>query len=317
MYEYHVPVMLEEVMEWLKPMKGENFIDGTFGGGGYSRAIAKACYPGKVVGFDLDPLAHKQAEKLKNEEGIDNIEVIHDNFSKIMMQPERESWLDQITYFDGLVLDLGLSSAQLVDRERGFSFQMDSPLDMGFGGEERSVETTEGIVNTWSEKEIERILREYGEEPLAKKIAKTIVAKRAEGRITTTGQLLDILAQAVPARFQHGQKHFATRTFQALRIATNDELGSLKKALKDSLTRLKPGGRIVVVSYHSLEDRIVKQFFRDEAIDCICPPTFPVCSCDHRASLKVLTKKPVLPTEGEIEENPRARSAKLRAAIKL
>ncbi len=308
--------MLGEVIEYLEPVKGGNYLDGTFGGGGYSKAIAAKCQPGRVIGFDLDPLAHEQAEIIKAS-GIDNIHVIPDNFSRMKENLETEGWLEKIGSFDGLVLDLGLSSAQLADRERGFSFQADTPLDMSFGGAKRSVETTEEIVNGWTEKELERILRQYGEESHSRAIARAIVRARAKAPITTTGQLISAIEYSLPPKARHGQKHFATKTFQALRIATNRELESLELVLAQSLDLLKPGGKLVVVSYHSLEDRIVKQFIREQTIDCVCPPTLPVCSCDHRATMKSLTKKPVLPTEEEINDNPRARSAKLRAAARI
>lgn len=308
--------MLGEVIEYLEPVKGGNYLDGTFGGGGYSKAIAAKCQPGQVIAFDLDPLAHEQAEIIKAS-GIDNIHVIPDNFSRMKENLEAEGWLEKIGSFDGLVLDLGLSSAQLADRERGFSFQADTPLDMSFGGAKRSVETTEEIVNNWTEKELERILRQYGEESHSRAIARAIVRARAKGPITTTGQLISAIEYSLPPKARHGQKHFATKTFQALRIATNRELESLELVLAQSLELLKPGGKLVVVSYHSLEDRIVKQFIREQTIDCVCPPTLPVCSCDHRATMKSLTKKPILPTEEEINNNPRARSAKLRAAARV
>ncbi|NTW22211.1 16S rRNA (cytosine(1402)-N(4))-methyltransferase RsmH [Candidatus Falkowbacteria bacterium] len=316
MSSYHTPAMLDEVMEYLEPVKGGNYLDGTFGGGGYSKRIAGECQPGQVIGFDLDPLAHDQAEIIKAS-GIDNIHVIPDNFSRMKENLEAEGWLEKIGGFDGLVLDLGLSSAQLADRERGFSFQADTPLDMSFGGAKRSVETTEAIVNGWTEKELERILRQYGEESHSRAIARAIVRARDKSPITTTGQLISAIEYSLPPKARHGQKHFATKTFQALRIATNRELESLELVLAQSLELLKPGGRLVVVSYHSLEDRIVKQFIREQTIDCVCPPTLPVCSCDHRATMKSLTKKPVLPTEEEVNNNPRARSAKLRAAARI
>jgi len=314
---YHKPVMLAEVMEYLRPVKGGNYLDGTFGGGGYSRAIGEMCRPGQVIGFDLDPLAHEQAELLKQEAGVNNISLIPENFSRMKESLEVEGWLEKIQGFDGLVLDLGLSSAQLADRERGFSFQADTPLDMSFGGAKRSVETTEGIVNGWTEKELERIIRQYGEESHSRAIARAIVRARAKAPITTTGQLIESIEWSLPPKARYGQKHFATKTFQALRIATNHELESLERVLSQSLDLLKSGGRLVVVSYHSLEDRIVKQFIRDCTIDCVCPHTLPICRCEHRATMEVLTRKPILPTETEINTNPRARSAKLRAAVRI
>lgn len=317
MPEYrHVPVMLAEVLEQLAVKPGEHYLDGTFGGGGYSRAIALACAPGQVVAFDLDPLAQAEAEKL-SKQGIANITLIPDNFRRMRQQLEAHGLSERLGGFAGLVLDLGLSSAQLADRERGFSFQADSPLDMSFGGKERSVETTEAIVNQASAEELERILKRYGEEPFARSIARSIVLRRSSAPLATTGQLLGAIEAAIPAKARYGARHYATRTFQALRIATNQELDSLAEVLEQSLDLLKPGGHLVVVSYHSLEDRLVKQFLREQARDCVCPPTFPVCRCDHRARLRPLTGKPLLPSEKEVEANPRARSAKLRAAIIL
>ncbi|HOZ56284.1 MAG: Ribosomal RNA small subunit methyltransferase H [Parcubacteria group bacterium ADurb.Bin316] len=312
----HTPVMLDEAIEFLHPKPGGNFVDCTLGGGGYTEAILnKIGRTGKIIAFDADPLAIANAQKkFKNK---NNVIIIHDNFSNFhknisQLYPSAPNLL-----FDGIVFDLGLSSAQLEDRHRGFSFQFDAPLDMVFG-EGTNRNRTVAIVNSWSEDEIARAIKDYGEERYARLIARQIVKIRKEKDVTTTGDLLSIISAAVPASYRNNKRlHFATRTFQALRIATNDEMENLKHVLPQALNLLKPGGRLIVVSYHSLEDRIVKIFFKTESQDCICPPQSPTCRCHHRAGLKIITKKPLLPSEEEVSVNPRARSAKLRVAEKI
>lgn len=338
----HIPVMLPEVLLYLAPGAGDRMIDCTLGGGGYTLAISEkvgAC--GEVVAIDADPLAISSFRaKNKNK----NIRIYHDSFenlSKIIgchlaaSSKEGEERIpadvaDKIpsaaqvpgglAQFSGVVLDLGLSSAQLEDRARGFSFQLaSSPLDMSFGRGEGSREeaSTSDIVNSYPERELSRILRDYGEEKFAPQIASAIAKARKMKAIKTVGDLLKVIESAVPKRFQKtGKIHFATRTFQALRIETNDELGQLQSVLPQALEVLAPGGRLVVVSYHSLEDRVVKNFFRSEARDCVCPPDIPICRCDHRSRIEISTKKAILPSEEEISRNPRARSAKLRAAVR-
>jgi len=314
----HVPVMLKEVLENLNPKTGENFIDCTLGGGGYSFAIAKLIgKKGKVLAADLDELAINNAKKKIKKDKITNITLAHDNFknlSKIFKKYFKEEC--KINRVDGIVFDLGLSSAQLEDQSRGFSFKLDAPLIMNFAGKSDDDLTARDIVNTWSQLELEKIIKEYGEERFAKSISRQIVESRKNREINTTDELVNIIKLAVPKKYLYAKIHPATRTFQALRIAVNDELESLRLVLPQALELLKPGGRLVIISFHSLEDRIVKHFFKDEARDCICPPSLPLCQCNHKSQLKIITKKPILPGEEEIFKNPRARSAKLRVVIK-
>lgn len=312
----HTPVMLKEVLEHLQVKSGESYLDGTLGGGGYSRAIAHLADPGKVVATDADPMAIEHNQEVINKNKIQNLVLVNENFENLSQIVKTEAARD--LSFSGLVLDLGLSSAQLEDKSRGFSFKLlEAPLDMAFGAEVSKYSTTE-IVNTWSREELIQIIRDYGEEPFAKTITDNIIKARNEKDIETIGDLLFIIENSLPKRLIHKKGiHWATKTFQALRIATNDEMKVLKKVLNESLEYLSKGSRIVVVSYHSLEDRIVKQFFKEASRGCICPPSAPICICHNEPKVKIVTRKPVLPTEEEIERNPRSRSAKLRAAIVL
>ncbi|MFH0840590.1 MAG: 16S rRNA (cytosine(1402)-N(4))-methyltransferase RsmH [bacterium] len=306
----HQPVMLKEVINYLNPRPGNWFIDCTLGGAGYAIALAKQD-AGKVLAIDLDELAIKNAEQKILELGLTNIVLAQGNF-KDLNEIVIEHFQQGIK-FSGIVLDLGLSSAQLADPERGFSFQNDGPLNMSFN----SSPEAERIVNQATQSELTKILREYGEERYAHKIAKQIIETRKEKPIKTTKELIEVIRKAVPADYEHGRIHFATRTFQALRIAVNDELANLEAVLPQCLDLLESGGRIVVVSFHSLEDRIVKNFFKYESRDCVCPPQAPACVCGHKSRLKIITKKIVVPNEEEIADNPRARSARLRAAEKI
>ena len=322
--------MLNEVIDFLSPEKNQNFIDCTLGGAGYTVAIAKLILPkGKILSIDLDQMALKNAESVIKKENLRNIKIVHGNFKDISKILQNNWNNKQNIQINGIVFDLGLSSAQLQDERRGFSFQLDAPLDMAFGGTHHTSHithhvslnnecSTAEIVNNWGVAEIEKILKDYGEERFAKSIAKGIVDARKEGEIKKTKQLVGIIARAVPGKYRNNKKiHFATRTFQALRIATNDELNSLKKALPQALNILASGGRIAVISYHSLEDRIVKHFFKKESKDCLCPPEFPVCVCGHKAGLKIITKKALLPSNEEVKKNPRSRSAKMRVVEKI
>lgn len=329
MPEYrHTPVMLEEVIKYLDPKPGDNFIDCTLGGAGYTIEIAKRVgEKGKVLAFDLDKMAIKNAEsQIKNLE-LQNIILAYDNF-KNLQKVVREKFKDENIKFRGIVFDLGLSSAQLADKSRGFSFQLDAPLDMAFGhsrsgadleqiGADTRILDTEVIVNKWPREKLEKIIREYGEERFAGRIARGIVEARKVKPIATTGQLVKIIESVVPGKYKRGKIYFATRTFQALRIATNRELENLEIALPQAVDLVKIGGKIVVVSFHSLEDRIVKNFFKKESKDCLCPSDIPICQCAHKARLKILTKKVLVPKENEIKNNSRSRSAKMRATIKI
>jgi 16S rRNA (cytosine1402-N4)-methyltransferase len=311
----HTPVMLSEAIEHLNPGQGGVFIDCTLGGGGYTEALLDAVGErGRVVSLDLDELAINNAgDKLKN---YKNSIIVHDNFKNLQAIVDKSLGNKKTPVVDGIVFDLGLSSAQLEDGLRGLSFRVDAPLNMSFGGEQSSLNTF-NIVNKTKEQELSRIIWEYGEERYANRIARKIVEARKALSIDTTGKLVEIIGAAVPANYRHNKIHYATRTFQALRIATNQEIDNLVEALSQTVDLLKPGGRLVVISYHSLEDRIVKNFLRQESKNCLCPPQAPICSCHHQAIFKIITKKPLTPTDAEIKNNPRARSAKMRVAEKI
>ncbi|MDD5527464.1 MAG: 16S rRNA (cytosine(1402)-N(4))-methyltransferase RsmH [Patescibacteria group bacterium] len=307
----HIPVMLKEVLEYLQPKKGGYYIDGTLGGGGYTSALSEiASATGKVLAIDLDEQAIANTAK-KN---LSNVVLVQDNF--VNLSSIIESNIEEDKLFDGFVLDLGLSSFQLADIRRGFSFREDSPLDMAFNSSGESQKTRD-IVNNYREEDLAKIFFNFGEEKHARRIAKGIVERRKLSRIETTGDLVEIIKKAIPRRLWSERVHPATKTFQALRIVVNKELENLAEVLPQALAALKSGGRLAIISFHSLEDRIVKDYFREQAKDCLCPPEIPICSCGHKASLKIITKKIVLPGEEEIKINPRSRSAKMRVAEKI
>lgn len=310
----HQPVLLEEVLAVLQPQPGQCFIDATLGGAGYTAALAKVVGPqGLVVGFDLDPLAITAAQEKLSREKLSNVLLINDNFANLSEALIEHQIKNQ---FDGLVLDLGLSSAQLADQQRGFSFNQEGPLDMAFGPDS-PISTTE-IVNHWTESELRRIIKEYGEEPWAGPLAKAIVRRRGRHPFTTSQELVAIVTETLPQKYlAKSRQHPATKLFQALRIATNQELDNLSAVLDQSLSLLCPNGRIAAVSFHSLEDRLVKHFFLKESKDCLCPPEFPICQCGHHARLKIIYRHPLVASQAEIAANPRSRSAKLRAASKI
>ncbi|MCG0276994.1 MAG: 16S rRNA (cytosine(1402)-N(4))-methyltransferase RsmH [Thermanaeromonas sp.] len=291
----HKPVLLSEVLRFLDPRPGEIFIDATVGGGGHAYALLERLQPGGfLIGLDRDEEAvHAAGLKLKPFEG--RFKLFHANFSSLSSILEVEG----LKGADGLLFDLGVSSYHLENAERGFTYQVDAPLDMRM--DRRQELTAAEIVNTWPEEELTRILKEYGEERWAARIAHFIVRAREKRPILSTLQLVDIVKAAIPARFRRSGPHPAKRTFQALRIAVNDELGELRRTLAELERVLNPGGRIVVISFHSLEDRIVKQTFKELS----------------GRLLEILTPKPVVPSLEEIESNPRARSAKLRAARRV
>ncbi|MBU4216813.1 16S rRNA (cytosine(1402)-N(4))-methyltransferase RsmH [Candidatus Parcubacteria bacterium] len=315
----HIPVMLEEAIENLNIKLGGFYVDCTLGGAGYTTRIASLVgSKGRVLATDLDSLAIKNAEARLKKEKLKNVIIVKDNFRNLA------KILDENTEFknkkiDGIVFDLGLSSAQLDDRNRGISFKYDTPLDMAFettdDGEMNK--RTSRIVNKWRIEHIEKILKDYGEEPFARRIAKLITMARRKKPIETTGQLVEIIKKAIPPKLQNAKIHFATRTFQALRIATNEELESLTEVLPQAIEALAEGGRCVVISYHSLEDRIVKDYFKQESQDCICDSKQMMCSCNHEKKIKIINKKVIPPTEAEIKNNPRARSAKMRVIEKI
>lgn len=306
----HVPVMLQETINLLNVKPGGIYVDGTLGGAGHSVVIAEKMQPnGILVGIDQDENAIKTAtERLKAFQGI---KIVKSNFSDI------EDVLTNlgIEKVDGILLDIGVSSHQIDEGERGFSYMIDGPLDMRMN--ETAELTADKVINGYSEKELTRILREYGEEKWAARIAKFIVEERNVKHIATTKELAELCNKAIPRGAQEEHSHPAKRTFQAVRIEVNNELGVLKKALEDGTKLLAPGGRFVVITFHSLEDRIVKSWFNQMEKPCICPPKFPVCACGKVPLVKVITRKPVTASMEELEINPRSKSAKLRAAEAL
>lgn len=309
----HVPVLLNEVIAHLDPKPNQNFIDCTLGAGGHSLAILKLTGPdGKVLGIDLDARAIEVAKlKIKNKKlEIDRLVAVKGNYKDLKKIVLQNNFKD----ISGILVDLGFSSMEIGDPKKGFSFQIDAPLDMRYGEEG---ETAAEILNHSREKELENIFREYGEEKFAGRIARKICEIRKNNPIDTTFKLVNAIAEVVPKKFQYGRTHFATKVFQALRIAVNHELENLTEVLPQAVELLGPGGRLAIISFHSLEDRIVKQYFKKESTGCVCPKSFPVCRCEHRAILKILNKKPIVPDEEEAKINPRSRSAKLRVAERL
>lgn len=320
-YTEHVPVMLEEVLRFLEPEDGGVYIDGTLGGGGHTQAILERSAPdGKVLGIDADAQAIARVrERLADYINTGRLVLVQGNFVELARIVNEASFVS----IQGVMLDLGFSSDQVEDAARGFAFSVDGPLDMRL--DQSQGESAADIVNSASEQELADIFWRYGEERRSRQIAQRIVKARAKGSIVRTKQLAELAAVGVA--FKPGAIHPATRTFQALRIAVNRELEHLENVLpqivdvlnKDDRVaeqegQIQGGRRMVIIAFHSLEDRIVKEFMRREAKDCICPPHVPVCVCGHKARLRVLTPKPVTPTVTEIANNPRARSAKLRAA---
>jgi len=307
----HTPVLLNETLEYLDPKPGGVYIDGTLGGAGHSSEIIKRIVPGgKLLGIDQDSNAI-DAAKRRLEAYKDNVVIVRDNFRNIKAIALQKGFKE----VDGILLDIGVSSHQLDEKERGFSYMHDGPLDMRMDTE--SSLNASDIVNNSSEQELIRILRDYGEEKWAVRIAKFIAEERKNSRIDTTFKLVDIIQRAIPAAARRDGGHPAKRTFQALRIAVNDELQVLEEALIDAARLLKPGGRLVVITFHSLEDRIVKKIFNNMEKPCTCPPQLPVCACGKEPLLRVITKKPVTAGEEELKTNTRSKSAKLRAAERV
>ncbi len=308
---YHEPVMVEEVLQLLDPKPGGTYVDGTVGGAGHALEILKKITPGgRLIGIDRDEDALAESARRLAPFGTGKT-LVKGNFA------DMEDILADIGIgrVDGILLDLGVSSHQLDAAERGFSFAADAPLDMRMDPGRGA--TAADLVNSLSEQELKKTLRDYGDEMMAGRIAKAIVARRKKSPVRTTGELADIILRALPSARQRTRIHPATRTFQALRIAVNDELSSLHRAVNAGTGLLKEGGRFVVVSFHSLEDRIVKNEFRSWEKGCICPPDFPYCVCRREARLRVLTRKPIRPSADEVTQNPRARSARLRAAERI
>jgi len=313
---FHIPVLLNEVIKTIDPKPGENLVDGTVGGGGHAEAILEKTSPdGKLLGIDLDNEA-VIASKRRLERYAKRIILAKGNFINFT-ELKKECDFHPINIF---FLDLGISSQQLNNEALGISFLKNTPLDMRMGGYNYKTDnkkTAEDIVNSFSEEKIASILKNYGEERHARKIASEIIKERKIKKVVNTKQLVEIISRAVSGKYKNQRIHFATRTFQALRIAVNSELENLETALPQALENIEIGGRIAIISFHSLEDRIVKQFFRKESKDCICNPETPVCVCNHKKRLEIITKKPITPSEEEISGNPRSRSAKLRVAKKI
>jgi 16S rRNA (cytosine1402-N4)-methyltransferase len=311
MGSYHEPVMLEEVVQSLRCRSGGIYVDGTLGGGGHARVILERSAPdGLLVGIDRDDDAILASEKSLQLFGRRKI-LVKGNFADIGNILTNL----KIGKVDGVLLDLGVSSHQLDTADRGFSFSLDAPLDMRMDRGSRY--SARDLVNLSPEKELKQLIREYGEEPMAGRIARAISAKRESGAIRTTAELADLVCRAVRRPGFHGKIHPATRTFQAIRMAVNQELPNLRRAIGAAVDRLRSGGRLSVISFHSLEDRIVKEAFRSGEGRCQCPPGMPVCRCRREVKLKVLTRKPMRSGADESERNPRARSARLRTAEKI
>lgn len=307
----HIPVLFHEIMDIMAPQPGEVFVDCTLGGGGHSKGFLERISPdGMLIGIDQDTNALAAAKQnLSVYDG--QVTYVHSNYSS----------LDEILTayapegVDGILFDIGVSSHQLDEKDRGFSYMQDAPLDMRMD-QSRSM-TAWDVVNTYSEDDLHRILKEYGEERWAKRIARFIVEFRSKKPIDTTGELVDIIKRAIPKGAREEGSHPAKRTFQAIRIEVNDELGVLERTIEVAVKHLKLGGRVGIISFHSLEDRIVKEKFRYLASDCICPPELPFCQCDKVSEVKILTRKPVTASPEELEMNSRAKSAKFRAVEKI
>ena len=303
----HVSVLLNECLEGLNIKENGIYVDGTLGGAGHSSEILKRLSKeGRLIGIDQDTDALKAAkERLKD---YSNVTFVHSNFSNI----ENNLNIDGV---DGILMDLGVSSYQLDEGERGFSYMKDAPLDMRMNRENDF--SAYNVVNEYSEEDLYRIIRDYGEEKFAKRIASFIVENRQEKNIETTLELVEIIKNAIPAKARREGPHPAKRTFQAIRIEVNSELSILNKTIEDGVEKLNKGGRMAIITFHSLEDRIVKNKFRDLAVSCRCPKEFPVCVCGEKAKVKIISRKAIEPTKEEVEINPRSRSAKLRVIEKL
>ncbi len=305
----HVPVLAEEVRELLAVRPGETVVDATFGAGGHARRLARDLSgEGKLVAIDRDPTVKSFFDRFKAASGIE-ARFLRGDFAIVLSQLAAND-----VQADAVLLDLGVSSMQIDRPERGFSYAADAPLDMRM---DPSAElSAREIVNEWDERELASIFRRYGEERYAARIARAIAHRRATAPYARTGELVDTIKSAIPTPARFGDGHPAKRVFQALRIAVNDELGALESALPAAVAMLRPGGRLAVISFHSLEDRMVKRFLQERARGCTCPPDFPVCVCGKEPELRLLTRKAVRPSPRELDANPRAASARLRAAVK-
>ena len=307
----HQPVLLEECLEGLQIRPEGIYVDGTLGRAGHSLEIVRRLKGGRLIALDRDMTALEAARE-RLADYMDRVTLVHTNFSALKQVLEELNLLGQV---DGMLFDLGVSSPQLDEAERGFSYMQDAPLDMRM--DTTAALTARDVVNTWDEAELRRILSAYGEERYAQRIAAAICRRRAERPIETTLELVEIIRGAMPAQALREKQHPAKRSFQAIRIAVNGELDELPPMLSAAVEGLRPGGRLAVITFHSLEDRIVKQTLRDLATGCTCPPEFPVCVCGRKPKLTLVSRKPVTAGEEELARNPRARSAKLRLAERL
>ena len=307
---HHVSVLLDECLEGLAIRPDGIYVDGTLGGAGHSLQIARRLTSGRLIGIDRDRVALAAAQK-RLEEVQDRVTLVHANFREM----DRVIQELGIPGVDGILLDLGVSSPQLDDSERGFSYMAEAPLDMRMNGQD--VLDAGQVVNTYSYEQLKRILYDYGEERYAPQIASAICRRREEKTIETTLELADIIRSAMPASALREKQHPAKRSFQAIRIAVNDELGAVEEVMNKAIDLLNPGGRLAVITFHSLEDRIVKSAMAEAAKGCICPPEFPVCVCGRKPRIKLITRKPITSAQEELDRNPRARSAKLRICEKI
>ena len=305
----HVPVLATEVRECLAVQPGDTVVDATFGAGGHASLLAADLHGrGKLIAIDRDPTVRTYFEQLEQQVSA-QLRLLRGDFGVVLPQLAANG-----VRADAILLDLGVSSMQLDRPERGFSYSVDAPLDMRMDSSQEL--TAREIVNEWPERELGTVFRRYGEERYAKQIARAIVRRRKEQPFERTGELVDAIKASIPAPARFGEGHPAKRVFQALRIAVNEELSSLETALPAALEMLRPGGRLAVIAFHSLEDRIVKQFLREKERGCTCPPDFPVCVCGQEPELRAIQRRPVRPSDAEVAANPRAASARLRAAVK-
>ena len=307
---HHISVLLEECLDGLDIKPDGIYVDGTLGGAGHSSRIAAQLTTGRLIGIDRDPVALEAAGKRLAPYG-DRVTLVHSNFCEIA-QVLRTLGIDGV---DGILLDLGVSSPQLDDGSRGFSYMADAPLDMRMNSEDSLTART--VVNSWPYEELKRILYDSGEERYAPQIAAAICRRREQCPIETTLELVDIIRSAMPPAALREKQHPAKRSFQAIRIAVNDELGAVEQVMRDAIDCLNPGGRLAIITFHSLEDRIVKNGMAAASKGCTCPPNFPVCVCGKKPRVKLVSRKPIVSGEAELEANPRARSAKLRVCEKL
>jgi 16S rRNA (cytosine1402-N4)-methyltransferase len=307
----HIPVLADEVRELLAVQPGETVVDATFGAGGHSRLLVDdLAGSGKITAIDRDPTVRPYFDRVKASARGVQMRFLRGDYAVVLSQLASND-----VKADAVLLDLGLSSMQVDRHERGFSYATDAPLDMRMDPSDEP--SAADVVNTWDEVELATIFRRYGEERYARQIARGIVRRREREPIERTGQLVDVVRASIPAPARFGDGHPAKRVFQALRIEVNHELESLTNGLPAAFEMLRPGGRLAVISFHSLEDRIVKRFLRDRARGCTCPPDFPICVCGHEPELRTLTPKAVRPSSREVDRNPRAASARLRAAVKV